>query len=146
VSRCVGVAKQKGSDAMLAFEISIDGERFARAGFADWSVLSAHVTAVQEGAGRPDRKGELEFSVGGLSKSNSDGAQYHVRWSKRQLTVGSKITVEIVETEDPDEPERRYRSDREVQESPYSDEEIEQFEREEWERLKAKFHPVSESE
>ena len=76
-----------------------------------------------------------------MSKSNADGAQYHVRWSKRQLTIGSKITIEITETDAPDEPERRYRSDREVQESPYSDEEIEQFEREEWLRLKAKFEP-----
>ena len=126
---------------MLAFEISIDGVRLARAGFADWSVLSAHVTAIQEGSGRPDRKGELEFSVGGLSKSNADGAQYHVLWPKRQLTIGSKISIELVETDEPDEPQRRYRSDREVQESPYSDEEIEQFEREEWLRLKAKFDP-----
>lgn len=126
---------------MLAYEILIDGVHFARAGFADWSVLSAHVTAIQEGAGRPDRKGELEFSVGGLSKSDTDGAQYHVRWPKRQLTIGSTITIEIVETEEPDEPVHRYRSDRQVQESPYSDEEIEQFEREEWERLKAKFEP-----
>ena len=128
---------------MLVFEISIDGARFARAGFADWSVLSAHVTAIQEGAGRPDRKGELEFSVGGLSKTDADKAQYHVRWPKRHLSIGSKITLEIVETEEPDEPERRHRSDREVQESPYSDEEIEQFEREEYERLKAKFEPNS---
>lgn len=131
---------------MLAFDIWIDGARHARAGFADWSVLSAHVTAVQEGAGRPDRKGELEFSVGGLSRTGGDGAQYHVRWAKRQLTIGSKITIELVEIEDPDEPERRYRSDREVQESPYSDEEIEQFEREEWLRLKAKFEPNAGSE
>lgn len=131
---------------MLAFEITIDGERLARAGFADWSVLSAHVTAVQEGAGRPDRKGELEFSVGGLSKTTAEGAQYHVRWPKRQLTIGSKISIELVETDEPDEPERRYRSDREVQESPYSDEEIEQFEREEWLRLKAKFEPDSRTE
>ena len=131
---------------MLAFEITIDGDRFARAGFADWSVLSAHVTAIQEGAGRPDRKGELEFSVGGLSKTTAEGAQYHVRWPKRHLTIGSKITIELVQTEQPDEPERRYRSDREVQESPYSDEEIEQFEREEWLRLKAKFEPNSSTE
>lgn len=126
---------------MLAFDVVIDGARLAVAGFADWSVLSAHVTAVQEGAGRPDRKGELEFSVGGLSKTADDGAQHHVRWTKRQLTIGSKITIEIVETEAPDEPDRRYRSDREVQESPYSDEEMEQFEREEFERLRAKFEP-----
>jgi hypothetical protein len=49
--------------------------------------------------------------------------------------------IEVIETDAPDPPVRRYRSDREVQESPYSDEEIEQFEREELRRLKAKFEP-----
>ena len=126
---------------MLAYAISIDGEHFTVAGFDDWSVLSAHVTAVKEGSGRPDRKGELEFSVGGLSVTHSDGSQYHSRWPKRQLAIGSKIIIEVVETDAPDAPQRRYRSDTELRESPYSEEEIEQFEREEFERLKAKFEP-----
>lgn len=55
--------------------------------------------------------------------------------------VGSKVVIEVIETDAPDPPVRRYRSDREVQESPYSDEEIEQLEREELRRLKAKFEP-----
>jgi hypothetical protein len=49
--------------------------------------------------------------------------------------------INIVETDQPDPPVRRYRSDRKVQESPFSDEEIEQMEREDYERLKAKFEP-----
>ena len=126
---------------MLAFDILIDGVRLARAGFEDWAVLSAHVTAVRERHNARQRDGELEFSVGGLSQSDEDGAAYHVRWAKRELEVGSKITIEVIDTDTPDEPLRRYRSDREVQESPYSADEIEQFEREELQRLKAKFEP-----
>ena len=126
---------------MLAFEIWIDGVRFARAGVEDWSVLSAHVTAVRERHGPGQREGELEFSVGGLSQRDADGPAYHFRWAKRDLKVGSKIVVEIIETDEPDPAVRRYRSDRDVQESPYSKEEIEQFEREELRRLKAKFEP-----
>ena len=128
---------------MLAFDILIDGERLARAGFEDWSVLSAHVTAVKERHGARQRDGELELSVGGLSQSDQDGAAYHVRWAKRVLEVGSKVTIEVVDTDAPDAPLRRYRSDSEIQESPWSAEEIEQFEREEFRRLKAKFEPAS---
>jgi hypothetical protein len=126
---------------MLAFDIVIDGERLARAGFEDWSVLSAHVTAVKERHGARQRDGELEFSVGGLSRCDEDGAAHHVRWAKRDLGVGSRIAIEVIDTDAPDEPLCRYRSDRDVQESPYSAEEIEQFEREEFLRLKAKFEP-----
>jgi hypothetical protein len=126
---------------LLAFDIWIDGARLARAGCEDWSVLSAHVTAVKKRHGARQRDGELEFSVGGLSQSDADGAAHHFRWVKRDLAVGSKVIIEVIETDAPDPPVRRYRSDREVQESPYSDEEIEQFEREELRRLKAKFEP-----
>lgn len=126
---------------MLAYEIWIDDVRVALAGFSDWAVLSAHVTAVQERHGDRRRAQELEFSVGGLSETDENGAAYHVRWTKKELTVGSKVAIQIVDTDNPDEPARRYRSDRAVQESPFTDEEIEQFEREEWQRLKAKFEP-----
>ncbi len=57
------------------------------------------------------------------------------------MTVGSKVVINIVETDQPDPPVRRYRSDRLVQESPFSEEEIEQMEREDYVRLKAKFEP-----
>jgi hypothetical protein len=126
---------------LLAFDVWIDGIRLARAGFEDWSVLSAHVTAVKERHGTRQRSGELEFSVGGLSQSDAEGPVYHLRWAKRDLAIGSKIVIDIIETDTPDPPIRRYRTDREVQQSPYSDEEIEQFEREELRRLKAKFEP-----
>lgn len=57
---------------------------------------------------------------------------------RRNLAVGMQVTIKIVEADRADEPVRRYRSDREVQENPFTDEEIE---REDWLRLKAKFEP-----
>ena len=122
---------------MLAYEVWIDGERQTLAGVSDWAVLSAHVTAVKERPGR--REGELNFSVGGLTEADPAGLSHHVIWSKLDLRVGSEIRIKVVESDSPDQPARRYRSDREVQESPFTEEEIEGFEREEFERLKAKF-------
>ena len=119
---------------MLAFQISVDGEQPFVAGIDDCSVLSAIVSATFR---EPD--GEIELTAGGLSKSDASGAAYHSRWSPRQLRPGSTVTIELIETDQVDEPLRRYRSDRKVQESPWTDEEIEAFEREEYERLKARF-------
>ena len=72
-------------------------------------------------------------------QSDAGGASYHMRWEPRQLQVGSQVTINVIETEQVDEPLRRYRSDRQVQESPWTDQEIEKFEREEWVRLKTQF-------
>jgi hypothetical protein len=124
---------------MLAYHICIDGERVALAGVDDWAVLSAHVTAVRERCGEPLKLHEVEFSVGGLSRRDGGGAGHHVRWKTHELGIGSEVRIRLVDTETPDEPLRRYRSDREVQESPFTAEEIEEFERAEWLRLKAKF-------
>jgi hypothetical protein len=123
---------------MLAFEVFIDGERIYVAGVEDCAVLTALISATFR---RPHSgtAGEIEFSAGGLMQSDAGGASYHMRWEPRQLQVGSQVTINVIETEQVDEPLRRYRSDRQVQESPWTDQEIEKFEREEWVRLKTQF-------
>jgi len=128
-----------GDDAMLAFEVRIDGERLCLAGMEDWSVLAAHVTAVRRRNADSEPQDELEFAVGGLTQADRDDVSHHARWACRPLQVGSQVEIAIVDTDRPDEPNRRYRSDRDVQESPFTDEEIEEMERAEWLRLKAKF-------
>jgi hypothetical protein len=124
---------------MLAFEVFIDDQRVCLAGFDDWAVLSAIISAVQRREPMPGARDEIELSVGGLSETDASGVSHHLRWVRTELQVGTKVTVNIVETDRPDEPVRRYRSDREVQESPFTDEEIEEMERADWLRLKPKF-------
>ena len=127
---------------MLAFELFVDDRRICLAGMEDWAVMSVILSAVQprEDRERP-RTSELNISAGGLSETDASGAAYHARWGKVDLQVGSKVVINLVDTDQPDPPIRRYRSDREVQESPYTDEEWEQMEREDYQRLKAKFEP-----
>lgn len=127
---------------MLAFELFVDDERICLAGMEDWAVMSVIVSAVRarKGGERP-REAKLDVHVGGLSEDDSDGVAHHARWARIDLATGSRVSVNVVETDHPDPPARRYRSDREVHESPFTDDEIEAMEREEWLRLKAKFEP-----
>ena len=129
---------------MLAFEVSVDDERVCLAGMDDWSVMSVILSAVRSRQGDRPRPGELDVSVGGLTEDSSEGIAHHARWVRLKLQVGSRVAVNIVETDQPDPPSRRYRSDCQVQEPAFSEEEIEQMEREDYERLKAKFEPGSE--
>ena len=126
---------------MLAFEVWIDGERQCLAGVEDWAVLSAHVTACRHRDQTPPPPDELEFYVGGMTETDETGASHHFRWRRRNLELGMQVTIKVVDADRPDEPVRRYRSDREVQEPAFTDEEIEEFERADWLRLKAKFEP-----
>ena len=128
---------------MLAFELSVDGERVCLAGMEDWAVMSVILSAVRARSGDRARNGELDVSAGGLSETDADGVYYHARWARVNLKVGSKVTINLVETDEPDLPVRRYRSDREIQEPAFTDEEIEEMERQDYQRLKAKFEPSS---
>ena len=126
---------------MLAFEVFVDDERICLAGMEDWGVMSVILSAVRSRGGDRPRPGELDISVGGLTEDDSNGVAHHARWTRLKLQVGSRVIVNIVESQQPDPPTRRYRSDRQVQEPAYTEEEIEEMEREDWLRLKAKFEP-----
>ena len=130
---------------MLAFEVLIDDQRVCPAGFEDRAVLSAIISAVHRREPKLGRN-EIELSVGGLSETDANDVSHHLRWVRTELKLGTKVTVNIVDTDRPDEPVRRYRSDREVQEEPFTEEEIEEMERADWLRLKAKFEPESGSQ
>ena len=126
---------------MLAFELFVDDRRICLAGMEDWAVMSVILSAVNSGEradGLP-REGKLDVSAGGLSENDPDGVAYHARWARVDLQVGSKVQINVVDSDAPEPPMHRYRSDREVQEPAFTKEEIEQMEREDYERLKAKF-------
>ena len=120
---------------MLAFKIEVDGEHLALAGFQDWSVLGMHIAA---GRSRLNPEQHIEVSVGGLAESTS-GAAYHVRWRGRDLKIGSRVTVSVVDTQNPDPPTKRYRSDKEVQENPFTDDEMREMRRRDYLELKKEF-------
>ena len=127
---------------MIALKVEIDGAHEVVAGVEDWSLLTLHINAMRGDATAPvesARVDDLRFGVTGLSLEDSSGIAHHFRWADKSLKVGSKVVVTIVETDRPNSPLRRYRSDKQVQESPFTDEEWRELRRKDYEALKKEF-------
>lgn len=121
---------------MLAFQIEIDDHCWQVAGIENWESLLLQLSAFQL-RGDP----EIEINVHATFGADERGVN-NVRWAKSpKLSLGSKVTVRVVETDRADEPIRSYRYDADVQESPFTAGEVQRMDREEWQRLKAKFGP-----
>jgi hypothetical protein len=103
---------------MIAFEISIDGQKKCTAGVSDLGVMSVIASWVRRVARDPvsphpipDRfEEELTLDVGGLAH-DPDGGAVQVRWLRQPLKVGQQVTLAIVETEAVDPPFSRERTD-----------------------------------
>jgi len=103
---------------MIAFEISIDGQKKCTAGVADLGVASVMANWIRR-ASRDPASGqpipgrfeeELTLDVGGLAH-DPDGAAVHINWLRQPLQLGQQITLAIVETEKADPPRARERED-----------------------------------
>jgi hypothetical protein len=108
----------------LCFEVRINDESPLIAGLDDISVLLA---AVSFASAHQD----LDFRVGGL-RSKGPHDNEHVEWIHRDLSVGDRISIQIVNSELPMEPVSRERRD---------PRESERDEREYYEQLKKKYEP-----
>jgi hypothetical protein len=103
---------------MIAFEISIDGQKTCTAGVSDVGVASVMVAWVRRPARDPTSEEaipgrfeeELTLDAGGLTH-DPDGASAHLNWLRQTLKVGQQITLAIVETEVVDPPRTRDRED-----------------------------------
>src|SRR5687768_18614310 len=122
---------------MLCLEIHHNGQPIARAGTEDWAVMSAHVSAVRGDGGNDP--GELDLHIGGLSRPDESGVSHHTRWPVPELEQGDEVTIRILDCADPDPPRKRFRSDREVQEYPYSEDEMREMRYRDYLALKAEF-------
>ena len=95
--------------AVIALEVWIDGVKACVAGVGDKGVLIASVTWV--GGPRGD---DLDLRVGGLTRDPDSppynyvtckgGAQKHVDWVLRQLSVGAEIRIHVVDVPTVDLP------------------------------------------
>ena len=121
---------------MIALQIDLNGERQAVAGCSDCDTLSFTIVVVNR---ETDCTPEFHFNVGGLVRATVPTQLEHVRWRMPELKVGDTVSVAVVNVDAADAPAKRYRSDKTVQEQPYTEEEIEQFERREYERLRRKY-------
>jgi hypothetical protein len=122
---------------MLAYEVTLDGEKIATAGMNDWSVMSVIISA-SRGSIEHGYKPNHTLHIGGLSQDTDSGA-YHVRWKAPDLEIGSEILVRVIDCDHPDDPTRCYRSDKDVQENPFTEEEMREMRYQSYLDLKAEF-------
>jgi hypothetical protein len=103
---------------MIAFEISIDGQRTCTAGVTPLGVTSVVASWVRRPSRDPDSgepigdrfEEELTLDVGGLTH-DPDGTSVQVSWLRQPLKPGQRITVAVVVTEAADPPKHRKRED-----------------------------------
>jgi hypothetical protein len=85
---------------MIAFVLSVNGQRICTVGVGDSGVLGAHVSWV----GRSGEPGDLDFSVGGLDTHTDE----HIRWPQLpEIKVGDTVTIQVIETDTVDAPTDR---------------------------------------
>ena len=123
---------------MIAFKVRLNGETLCVVGQPDASVLSTIVSAK---TGRQDRgiDDHVHFHMGGLSQKAANGYSEHFRYETPDLAIGDTIEIEILDTDEIDAPKKRYRSDREAPENPYTEEEMREMRYQDYLQLKEEF-------
>jgi len=85
---------------MIAFVVSVNGQRVCTVGVGDSGVLGAHVSW----SGRSGEAGDLDLGIGGLDTRTDE----HIRWpDPPEIKVGDTITIQVVETDTVDTPTDR---------------------------------------
>jgi hypothetical protein len=123
---------------MKAFRVVVDGKAIGDLGVADFSVASVIVDF-----GRPSMAETIDYHlrVGGLTQPDENGICRHYRWACPSIQEGTRIEIEIVDSESCVPPTRLYRSDHKVQESPFTEEEVRNLRYQDYLSLKKEFDP-----
>jgi len=112
---------------MIAFEVTLNGQRLCTASAGETGVLTAAVTWVMRAAPGVTEPCDLRLEVGGLANDA------HLRWpTPHKLAVGDEVVVKILEAAHSDPPSRTERDDQAF---------VEAEERKYYERLKLKYEP-----
>ena len=125
---------------MISFKVKRNRKLIFTIGQEDTSILHANMLVSQ---GNLERGAEdyIRLSCGGLSHETEKGHPEHFRWKDQALNIGDTIEIEIVETDEIDPPIKRYRSDKDVQENPFTEEEIREMRYQDYLELKKQFEP-----
>jgi hypothetical protein len=84
---------------MLAFEVSVNGERLCIAGTG-----TSNVVAVGVGWARRDAD-TIRFNVGGIV---ADDSNEHFYWKPPSIGIGDEITIRLIDADTGDKPDVRY--------------------------------------
>jgi hypothetical protein len=118
-------------EATKAFRLVLDGKPLGDFGIADVNNASVIV-----GIG-PSH--DTQLYVGGLTEPDQSGVCRHFGWSLPEMREGSGIEIEIVKSEDYLPPTRLYRSDHQVQEPAFTEEEMREMRYQDYLKLKEEF-------
>jgi hypothetical protein len=123
---------------MKAFRVVVDGNALGDLGVADFDNSS-----VIDGFGRGSHAEAVDYRlhVGGLTQFDENGVSRHYRWASPQIQEGSRIEIEIVDSANCVPPTRLYRSDQEIQEPAFTEEEMRKMRYESYLELKKEFEP-----
>ena len=119
---------------MKAFRVVVDGKPMGDLGVADFSNASVTVTFARSIGIKPF---DCYLHIGGLTQSDNR----HYRWTTPSIQEGSRIEIEIVDSEDCVPPARIYRADRQVQEPAFTEEEMRDMRYKGYLELKKEFEP-----
>ena len=82
---------------MIAFVVSVNGQRVGSIGVGDNGVLDTIVCW----SGRTGELGDLRLSLGGLDSSTNE----HIRWpDPPEIKVGDTVSAQIIDTDKVDTP------------------------------------------
>lgn len=99
---------------MIAFEVTVNGQRVCTAGIDEWGVLTAILSWVRRRSEQSEDgskvEEELTLDVGGLDSTTPE----HLKWMVSALQVGDTVSVRVVETEVVDPPKERRPQNRET--------------------------------
>jgi hypothetical protein len=123
---------------MKAFRVVVDGKAMGDLGVADFSNASVTVVFGRASEAEPV---DYHLQVGGLTQSDENGVSRHYRWACPSIQEGTRIEIEIVDSENCVPPTRLYRSDYKVQESAFTEEETRDMRYESYLELKKEFEP-----
>jgi hypothetical protein len=80
-----------------------------------------------------------------MSHELPEGFCQHFRWKDQTLDIGDRLEIEILDTNEIDPPTKRFRSDHEIQESPFTEEEARDLRYQDYIELKKEFEPGSDA-
>jgi hypothetical protein len=123
---------------MKAFRVVVDDKPMGDLGFADFANASVIVSF---GRASGAELVDYDLHVGGLTQPDENSVSRHYRWACPNIREGTRIGIEIVDSENCAPPARLYRSDREVQEPAFSKEEMRDMRYKCYLELKKEFEP-----
>ena len=93
---------------MLAYHVTINGRRVATVGIKEDGLIFLKASWMRlteaEGITFPN-EGDARFSATGL-RTADDEQDEHLEWCLEELSPGDKITLELVQTDTVDQPNR----------------------------------------